>query len=340
MTLEPSHAASVRLNPGETLRKARESRGWSLQEVAQQLNLTAQRLEFLEAGAFEKLPGHTFSRGYLRAYAKLLGLDPQHVVVQFDQYTGTDAAGSNVQSLGRIEEPGRMSQSILRLVSILVLLVLLAAGFFWWQGNSPERAERSAIPEHVEVESADGTTQLHPLTEPEDAAVVQGQLDVPQPPIDISAELTAPDDSTDTATAAAEPSPVEQPVEQPAEQPASAPPVPVTPADAPAPVEPPTAAPTPVTPPADAVAPAVAAAGEGLLEIAFSEACWIEVTDGRGKILHSSLKRKGESLQLAGKTPLKVHLGYASATQVRFNGQPVDVARYARGETARMILGQ
>jgi hypothetical protein len=48
-------------------------------------------LSNLEAGAFDKLPGHTFARGYIRAYAKLLGMDQAVLVQQFDQSTGTDA---------------------------------------------------------------------------------------------------------------------------------------------------------------------------------------------------------------------------------------------------------
>ena len=71
----PEDVAANRVNPGETLRQARESNGWSLAEVALKLNLTTTSLGNLEAGAFDKLPGHTFARGYIRAYAKLLGID-------------------------------------------------------------------------------------------------------------------------------------------------------------------------------------------------------------------------------------------------------------------------
>jgi len=99
----PEVVAATRVNPGETLRQARESNGWSLAQVALKLNLTVASLSNLEAGAFDKLPGHTFARGYIRAYAKLLDMDQTVLVQQFDQYTGSDAQGSNVHSLGRIE---------------------------------------------------------------------------------------------------------------------------------------------------------------------------------------------------------------------------------------------
>ncbi|MGH8332120.1 MAG: helix-turn-helix domain-containing protein, partial [Pseudomonas fluorescens] len=160
----PEVVAANRVNPGETLRQARESNGWSLAEVALKLNLTVNSLSNLEAGAFDKLPGHTFARGYIRAYAKLLGMDQAVLVQQFDQSTGTDSQGSNVHSLGRIEEPVRVSHTILRVVSLLLLFAVIGGGFVWWQDQTSLRTKdlTSLSPEHVEVEGADGTTQIHP----------------------------------------------------------------------------------------------------------------------------------------------------------------------------------
>jgi cytoskeleton protein RodZ len=61
--------------------------------------------------------------------------------------------------------------------------------------------------------------------------------------------------------------------------------------------------------------------------------------DGNGKVLFSGLKRKGDSL-VTGKPPFAVRLGYARGAQVSYNGQPVDVAPFTSGETARLKLGQ
>ncbi|MEK1940609.1 MAG: helix-turn-helix domain-containing protein, partial [Pseudomonas sp.] len=138
--VHPEALAVSRSNPGETLRKARENKNWSLADIAGQLNLTSQRLGQLEAGQFDQLPGHTFARGYVRAYAKLLGMDQALIVQEFDQYTGTNASGSNVHGLGRIEEPMRLSQNLLRLVCFLLLLALAGGGFLWWQDQSAGRS--------------------------------------------------------------------------------------------------------------------------------------------------------------------------------------------------------
>ncbi|MQU33326.1 helix-turn-helix domain-containing protein, partial [Pseudomonas helleri] len=215
---QPEVLAATRVNPGETLRLARENNGWTLAEVALKLNLTASSLSNLETGAFDKLPGHTFARGYIRAYAKLLGMDQASLVHEFDVYTGTDANGSNVHSLGRIEEPVRVSHTILRIISLLLLIAVLGGGFFWWQDQTSMRAKDliGLAPEHVEVEGADGTTQIHPLDEPEDQAVAQANVEgeaAPQPSAEQAASTDLPLPATGAASTPAAPATSVAPVQ-------------------------------------------------------------------------------------------------------------------------------
>ncbi|WP_422417171.1 RodZ domain-containing protein [Pseudomonas sp. GZD-222] len=339
----PEVAAATRENPGETLRQARESRDWSQAEVAHKLNLTVSSLNNLETGAFDKLPGHTFARGYIRAYAKLLDMDQAALVQAFDQCTGTHAQGSEVHALGRIEEPVRLSHNILRVVSLLLLVVVIGGGFFWWQDQSSQRSKDlvNMALEHVEVESADGTTQIHPLDEPEDQAVSAAQQPESTP---LNLEQ-APVTSEQVETAPAPQAPVSSPATPvvPAASTVVAPVAPVAataaPATSAAPAAPVVVATAPAATPAPA-APTPAAAGSGQLHMQFTADCWTSVTDGNGKVLFSAIKRKGDSLDLTGKPPFAVRLGFARGVQVSYNGQPVDVAPFTSGETARLKLGQ
>ncbi len=327
--VQPEVLAATRGNPGETLRQARESNGWTVAEVALKLNLTATSLSNLEAGAFDKLPGHTFARGYIRAYAKLLGMDQASLVHEFDVITGTDAHGSNVHSLGRIEEPVRVSHTILRGVSLLLLLAVIGGGFFWWQDQTSMRAKDliGLTPEHVEVEGADGKTQIHPLDEPEDQAVAQAKVE------DEVAAQPEPEQAGITVLALpATPATPATPSAMPA---ASAPAAAVVPHSTAATPTAPVAA--PVTSPATSTE---AVAGAGKVTISYTADCWTQVTDGAGKVLFGGLKRKGETLDVSGKAPLSLRLGYARGAQVTYNGQPVDVAPFTSGETARLKLGQ
>ncbi|GLK87917.1 RodZ domain-containing protein [Pseudomonas turukhanskensis] len=334
--VHPEALAVSRSNPGETLRKARENKNWSLADVAGQLNLTSQRLGQLEAGQFDQLPGHTFARGYVRAYAKLLGMDQTLIVQEFDQYTGTNATGSNVHGLGRIEEPMRLSQNLLRLVCFVLLLALAGGGFLWWQDQSASRGGETAGISlgHVEVDGADGTTEIHPLDEPEDQAVADAEDQGESAPAQVSPELAAQPEAQAATQAPAAPA-----------APAGSVAVPVAPTvAAPAPAAPvtPTApvAPAPAAAPATPATPVVAGAGEGVVAIDFSANCWISLTDANGKVVVSGLKRAGEKLEVSGKAPLELRLGFARGAQVRYNGQPVDAAPFTSGETARIKLGQ
>lgn len=326
---------TTRANPGETLRQARENKGWSTAQVAGQLNLTENALRQLEQGSFDQLPGHTFARGYIRAYAKLLGMDQAQMVTAFDQYTGTDATGSNVQALGRVVEPVRLSRNLLRLFSLALLAVLIGFGYFWWQERAARPAETGSLNmEHVEVESADGTTEIHTLDEPEDQAVAEDQANtpvVPTEPAGDTGSAEAPAEGTPPAVTApavpgapsvAETAPAQVP-QAPAQQSAAQQPV--------APVAP--AAPTEAP-----AAPVVASAGQGVVKVQFSADCWTQVTDADGKVVLEGLKRKGDSLEVAAKAPVQLRLGFAQGAQVSYNGQPVEVTP-ARGGTARLKLG-
>ncbi len=340
----PEVAVAPGQNPGELLRQAREKRDWSQAEVARKLNLTVSSLNHVETGAFDKLPGHTFARGYIRAYAKLMDLDQAALVEAFDRYTGTHAKGSDVHSLGRIEEPVRLSHNILRGVSLLLLVAVVGGGFVWWQDQGSLRGKDLAkiALEHVEVESADGTTQIHPLDEPEDQAVSAGQ----QPE---SAPLALEPGATEQPAAEQAPaSPAPADAAAPAPAPAQQAPVQPAPAAAPAPVAPVAPAPAAVVPAATApavaaaepAAPAAVPAGSAKVAIQFIADCWTQVTDGNGKVLFSAIKRKGDNLELTGKPPFSVRLGFARGAQVSYNGQAVDVAPFISGETARLKLGQ
>ncbi|MFI7859024.1 RodZ domain-containing protein [Pseudomonas promysalinigenes] len=327
----PEVAAATGQNPGELLRQAREKREWSQAEVARKLNLTVNSLNHLETGAFDKLPGHTFARGYIRAYAKLMEMDQAPLVEAFDQYTGTHAKGSDVHSLGRIEEPMRLSHNIMRGVTLLLLVAVVGGSFIWWQDKGSLKGKDLAkiALEHVEVESADGTTQIHPLDEPEDQAVTAGQ----QPE---SAPLALQQAPTDAVT---QPSSEVAPAESAPASAAGSAAVQQAPATTVAPAAPAIpAASAPAT--AEPAAPAAVPAGSAKVAIQFTADCWTQVSDGNGKVLFSAIKRKGDNLELTGKPPFAVRLGFARGAQVSYNGQPVDVAPFTSGETARLKLGQ
>lgn len=63
------------LLPGRQLAAARQSQGWSVEQVAAQLKLAPRQIEAIEADRLEELPSMTVARGFIGTYARLLKID-------------------------------------------------------------------------------------------------------------------------------------------------------------------------------------------------------------------------------------------------------------------------
>lgn len=318
----PEAAASTAANPGETLRAAREEKGLAISAVAQQLNLTERSVSQIEAGDFSRLPGLTFARGYVRAYAKLLELDQNRLVNEFDHFTGSGAAASNIHSLGHIDEPGRLSRGVMRFFVFALILVVAGGALFWWQDQSSRSQPAPAVTtlDQIEVEAADGTTEIHLLERDEE-------------PLELDQSESL--DSQAEAAPAQEQSEPEQPGQAPAEDVEENLGAQQPPAVEPSVAETETVSPTPEPAPTPELA-----SGEGRLTLTFTADCWTRVTDADGEVLYSALAKAGSSRTLVGKTPLDLHLGFAPGAQVNFNGEAVNLSAMTRGQTARLKLGQ
>lgn len=74
------------------------------------------------------------------------------------------------------------------------------------------------------------------------------------------------------------------------------------------------------------------------LRFHFSADCWVEVVDGDNRKIFSSLQKTDQVLQLTGKPPFRITLGYAPGVELSYNGQPVDIDASA-SNLARLVLG-
>ena len=72
------------LDIGTTLKAERERRGLALDDAAEATRIRATLLAAIEADEFDRLPGPTYARGFVRAYAEYLGLDAQPLIDEFD----------------------------------------------------------------------------------------------------------------------------------------------------------------------------------------------------------------------------------------------------------------
>ena len=75
------------------------------------------------------------------------------------------------------------------------------------------------------------------------------------------------------------------------------------------------------------------------LNLRFSADCWVEIKDRDNKVLVAMLKRADEHLQIEGRGPFKVLLGFAPGVEMAYNGQPVDIDVPSGARSARLIVG-
>ena len=82
-----------------------------------------------------------------------------------------------------------------------------------------------------------------------------------------------------------------------------------------------------------------ASAQSGEVRLSFADTSWVEIRDGRGRVLQSQTNPAGSTHVVTGDPPFSLVIGNASRVKVAFNGKPVDLAPFIRANIARLING-
>jgi cytoskeleton protein RodZ len=142
---------------GEKLRRQREMRGVSLEEISATTKIGTRSLQAIEEEDFEKLPGGIFNKGFVRAYARYLGLDEEQTVTDFDlvwnQYEVSRAPAP--LPVSEEQENSRRFGSVWVLILVLLALSLVSAGWY-------ERQHSRTIENSSEASSAISPVQSPP----------------------------------------------------------------------------------------------------------------------------------------------------------------------------------
>ena len=304
--------AYVPPSAGAALRAAREGAGLSIDAVAQQLKLAPRQVQALEGDDFARLPGRTFVRGFVRNYARYVGLDPDEVVALLP---GADVAPSlerptitpSGRPMGELPADAPARRSFARwLIPLALIAIVAAAGLYEFRRPQPEPRRASA-----------------------DKAA-------PAPP-----SVTATGGGTTTASL---PNPLgagEAPATPPSGGPMAEPAAALPPGASPAAVAPAAAAPAATEPAAatDAGKAAPAAAGsDAALVLTFRGTSWVQVKDRNGNVVFAQTGQPGTTQSVTGALPLDIVIGNAAGVGATFRGQGVDLAPYVRGNVARLSL--
>ena len=315
--------------PGSRLCQARVGLGLNREEVAQRLHLSLRQVLALENDDYANLPGPTYVRGYLRAYAHLVGLKSDNILAAYNTLAdGTKT--HNLSSLAPKEEITSQHHQV-KFATYAVVAILLGLALTWWQGreNGPDPLPAEHTGQFTGAVDDSGAPQT-------DASIMEPAL---------------PGDAPETAVIA--------PVPVPPSQPAIVPPPlrePAVPKTKPAPAATastgnagaissaqPSASPEAspelnldLSPEAPSDVPEVHAS---LVLYAETES-WMDVRDAHGNKLLYETVPAGRRIVLGGVAPIKVFLGNAAGVRAEFNGKPYNVNRHQRGLVARFTLGE
>jgi cytoskeleton protein RodZ len=311
-------------SPGARLREARLAKGLDTRDVAATLHVDPWMLDALEHDEYGALGAPVFAKGHLRKYAKVLGIDPDELMVAYYQRAGTrDTPPLIAESILRVEaaQRPRFGWLLPLAAGALAIGAVTLASMLYLRTDSGPAPARAAAPTPDTSRDARGErlTAL-PLPEPAPPATAEAPpvTDGRVPP------AVTPSGATPAATDAAPArtggdgldrriavATSAEPPSQPAAQVVDAP-------RAPAPQ---------------------AAADRVTLTLRFREESWVEVYDrDRAKLLYG-LGETGSTRYLSGPPPLQVFLGKAGGVDVEVNGGDFAIPRGARrGNTARFSV--
>ena len=133
---------------GDRLRREREMRGITLEEITESTKISRRHLDALEGEHFDQLPGGVFNKGFVRAYARFLGIDEDQAVADYSAASNEQPEPEDKFPLEIHEEPKRAlnpRRSHLPLVFAIAALVGVLVGYAFWVKSRPHTKESATV---------------------------------------------------------------------------------------------------------------------------------------------------------------------------------------------------
>ena len=189
---------------GAILRAAREARGLSVQDAAQQLRLMNRQVVAMETEDFASLGQPVFARGFVRNYARMLGLDPAAILQSMG---GAQVEPAEVMQTPSLVLPGKWFTSgwLIAGMVLLLLVTVLPIGLYAWLGSDAEDVTRLVPRTHT----------VAPMPAPVAPTPTEPPTVVPVPPNNESTDpstlpANAPDGTAPVPETALAPAPIKR----------------------------------------------------------------------------------------------------------------------------------
>lgn len=313
---DSERSEAVAKGPGSRLRNAREARNMAVSQVASLLRLDNAVIEALEADDIAKLPSATFVKGYLRSYGRLLNLDGEVLVAEYDQIAEPAADDLKVTPLGASSGAGAGRWLLL----LLALVIIVGIAWYWSKPSEQPvstetlRSEPAltanglAVADMDSLDSVDATAEVEAEHDGQARDEVIDEL-LRAPGDAVSAVVDAPTVDPAAATSELVADEAEQVLEQAAEDEASA----------------------------DSASEANQSMAT--LTLVGVKESWVSIRDAREQRVYRDLLKPGATRSVEGLPPFLVHFGNAEGVLLDIDGTTYDHQAWHKADgTARFVL--
>ena len=308
---------------GKLLRDAREAKGIAIEDLAEKLHLLTDVVRGIEQCDFEEMPSRVFVRGYVRNYARLVGLNAQEMLDKFDQAHPEDLSHLQIDKTPHLPTDSPVASRFAGVVTWVTVLAIVILFVVWWydyltrEEAQESTAEQAVVTKEVIAQSpvelaplAESVTPPAVVAEPiEEVQAVELKQDVVEPKVAVPVEVAAVEPVIEPQPVVAEPmfiEPVQTPVieEKPIEVVEAKPQAPVIPD----------------------------------VRLKLNGDCWVIVKSDDDSFKLVGLYNTGYEKIFEGNAPYTIVLGNYESAELWVRGKLYDLTPHARGNVARFTL--
>ncbi|WP_386082252.1 RodZ domain-containing protein [Vreelandella sp. F11] len=338
-----THGTPNSASPGELLARQREQLGIPLTDAARALNLRPAVVAGLEQDDYQEIPVATYRRGYLRSYAKYLGMDDRLVLEAYQARSGGTDTERKVTPVSTARPPSRIGAWLFKLVTLLVIVGLIAVTVMWWQsrgGNEPP-GFGSTTPEETATAPAEPASEAAETEESAGSSFTSGDESATTLPSNATSVTPSPTAEQDQAPSAQDDADAIAGLDESILDSDSGAGAESDELSSTGQSEGEQSATEQDSAEDEQTAAAEQTANANVLELTFNEQSWTEIFDATNQRVFVGLQTPGTSTTVEGEPPFRLTVGNATGVELRYQGEEVDLpARAGANNVARFTLGE